>query len=308
MKKDFVSNRQEMIFNDEVGKDYLKLRQMSLDIGLSKATVIPYALKHIFELSQTKKVVKVADLGCSEGSIISKIKDISEVSNVEYYGFDFNKNVIDLAKKHYEGINFFEKDILTDPMEEFLGKFDIILTTNTLHEVFSLYGWNGEFNKHKADNALEKVLAKIYALLSKGGVFINFDGIEHDEPKNKEIIVKLKNKTVEKNMLKFKNEYKPFKTTFKKLSDLRYKTNILSLTRFITKYRFLNSSTWKLEQIESYQYYSQKDFVREFNGIGLRLESINLLAPNIESWSKVLEIETPKIHFPFEHILIIGKK
>jgi SAM-dependent methyltransferase len=227
---------------------------------------------------------------------------------INIIGLDFNQSVVEKAKATHPGMEFHTRDIFQDKLDEFNNSTDIAICVNTLHEVFSFYGANGHFDPAKGKNAVHTVLSKIHKILKPNGVITLFDGVETPIRPYDTVNVEFPTKKIEKDFLRMCEEYTPFKLEYEKLDERLYRLNSISFTRFITKYRFFENIVWELEKDESYQYYSVEEFIKVFHEIGFEIEVINLLSPNIGTWSNQLKIKTPGVQYPHEHILIIGRK
>lgn len=309
-KPHITTERETMSYDTELGKHYLLLRRKSLLSGLSKSNTIPYVLKYVEALSaaSNNSIPHIVDLGCSEGDILNEINNYTRDKVISLTGIDYNRSIIQKAKEKYPSIDFVQKDIFQDSMKEFRNNIDIAIAINTLHEIFSFYGMNGNFNPDKGIKAVLEAIEKIRKMLKKNGIFVLFDGIEHSTPKDKLVKIKLKDKEVEENLHKFAREYVPYHIEINKIDELIYEMSSRDFTRFITKYRFLENTVWNLEREESYQYFNKIQFIQNLKKLGFKIEALNLLSPNIGTWADKVEILTENESFPYEHILIIGRK
>ncbi len=70
---------------------------------------------------------KLLDLGCGNGRMLQIFKDI------EYYGIDNSKNLIEIAKEKYPEADFQEGDVLNIPFPE--SSFDKIYSIAVLHHI-----------------------------------------------------------------------------------------------------------------------------------------------------------------------------
>ncbi len=305
----FALKRQNLSYSSDLGRHYLQLRKKSLRLGLSKTTAIPYALRYLEEFPSTSdESLKIADFGCSEGSVLREIQQLTKYNNVEFYGIDFNESLLEKARNIYLDINFYNRNIYQDDFSKWENMFDIALSINTVHEIFSFYGWNGVFNKKKGLKAVRQSLQNIASTIKPNGIFILFDGVEADTGLEEEVKVEFPSTAMEKNFLRFVDEYKPYKLNYKKLRGTTYVLDMFSFTKFLTKYVYIESKVWSLEREESYQYYTKSEFENIFCELGLEIESINQLSPNIGLWNEYVSIKSPGVSFPNQHILIVGRK
>jgi hypothetical protein len=81
-----------------------------------------------------------------------------------------------------------------------------------------------------------------------------------------------------------------------------------NFTRYIDKSIFLEKKLWQTERMESYQYFTESDFAAALTSLGMQIEEKRTFTMNYEKWRSEVEIETPGVDFPAEHILIIARK
>jgi ubiquinone/menaquinone biosynthesis C-methylase UbiE len=108
-----------------------------------------------------KKPIKILDVGCGDGELLRKCSDFAEKNNLEFecLGLDFNKNILDYAKKQsksYQNISFLKVDVFLNA--ELIPNCDIALCTLFLHH----------FNNEKIGILLKGLLKK-----SSKGLVIN---------------------------------------------------------------------------------------------------------------------------------------
>ena len=77
-------------------------------------------------------------------------------------------------------------------------------------------------------------------------------------------------------------------------------------TRYITKSIFLDKRLWQTERLESYQYFTQAEFEAAFASLGLRIAHLRTLTVDYEKWRSEVEILSPGVDYPAEHILILA--
>lgn len=111
---------------------------------------LEFLVKNI-SLFNSKKNIKVLDLGCGGGNVAGFLK--KKFPNWEIYGIDISKKAIINANKNYKGIKFLVSGAHSLPFED--NQFDLILSLDTL-EHFENY---------------QKVITEISRILKKGGIF-----------------------------------------------------------------------------------------------------------------------------------------
>jgi len=298
-------------YNSPLAIRYLALRKKSLYLGITKSLVVPYALYFLNKsIESSQDVPSILDLGCSEGHIIGHIKSVMDQSRpaypIKYVGLDYNQDLINKAKENYPQIEFRIMNIIN--ISKLKHKFDIIVLINTLHEIYSFFGLNSKKDEKYAKKIVLDTLKKITDKLKKNGVLLIFDGVEHENNPNKKITITLKNKKTLRLLEKFIKEYRGIKIYTKIINNNTAILDIKTFTRFITKLQYIDNPVWAWEKDESYQYFTQKEFVIKLKKLGLTIETINLISPHIGIWSKDVEIQTKNINFPTEHIMIAASK
>jgi hypothetical protein len=298
--------RKSLSFDSLIGQSYLELREQSLKMGLTKSASIPYILRCILETKKNHLII--ADYGCSDGSFANHVNQMCNSSKtIDFYGIDFNQSVLEIAKKKYDKLTFINKNLYLDNLDDLTAKFDVAYAINTFHEVYSFYGMNGKFDHEKGINAVMTSLKNVIKTIKKGGFLIIFDGLESQNADQKAKI-RFKSTKSLSDFEKFNKTYKPIQENVLQTSEMTFEMSYRYFTRFITKSRFINEPVWQLEQDESYQYFNTNEYLIALKRIGLEIETINTLSPNLGEWSHLVEILDDKLFFPEEHILIVAKK
>ena len=65
---------------------------------------------------------------------------------------------------------------------------------------------------------------------------------------------------------------------------------------------------WETERLQSYQYFTEGEYRAAFARQGLDISELRTLTVNEEKWRRLVEILTPGISFPDEHILILARR
>jgi hypothetical protein len=194
---------------------------------------------------------------------------------------------------------------------EKLGLFEIVLLVNALHEVYSqAYSPElGEVAVHDGKRRIEKALAGAAARLAPGGYLALFDGLEYSGDIRERLCIRFRGGTARRRFDTFVREYQPFRISYCELGDpLLVELSLRDFTRYITKSIFLGKRLWQTERLESYQYFNQAEFRAAFARLGLAISELRTLTVDYEKWSSEVEIVTPGVDFPAEHILILAQK
>jgi len=86
-------------------------------------------LGDILKKFDKKQKIKVLDIGCGAGRVSEMFGDY----NVDYYGIDLSKGLIDVAKSKYPKAHFTVGDGRVLPYRD--NEFDIVLTIATIHHL-----------------------------------------------------------------------------------------------------------------------------------------------------------------------------
>lgn len=298
--------REDFSFKTKLGKEYIRLRTLSLRLGTSKSMSISYATNYIRN-RKFSSTLKVADFGCLDGEFLSLFKDMSPIKEIDLHGFDYNESLLELGRSNVPEIVYHNRNLFSDDFKDFKNTFDIGFCVNTLHEIYSFYSQNGEFNHQKGIDAVIKSIENMKETIKEDGILVIFDGVDSIH-RNKVIRIRLKTKEALNSFYKFFEEYKFNKISFKKITDDTFDIKYSTFTKFITKHRFLNNIVWEIESEECYQYFTPDEFRSTLEILGTEVEELALFSPNTGKWTEVVEILNSKFNFPDEHILIIGKK
>ena len=104
-------------------------------------------------LTNTKKEIKIVDLGCGTGTFTKKLSSIS--NNV--YGCDISPKSVKLAKNFYPEINFSIEDIENLSFKN--DFFDVVILSGVLHHFDNFY----------------KPLKEAKRILKNGGLLFSYD-------------------------------------------------------------------------------------------------------------------------------------
>ncbi len=190
------------------------------------------------------------------------------------------------------------------------GAFDLVLLVNALHEVYSDC-FSPELNQidvPAAKQRVEQALAGAAGCLGPGGWLILFDGLEPSGDPNQAVRIRFRDYDIRREFDMFADGYRPFQITFRQLdTPLCVELSKRDFTRYLTKSIFLGKGLWESERLQSYQYFTQEEFRAAFARAGLDIVVLRTLTMNEEKWRYRVEIETPGIDFPDEHILILAQ-
>ena len=155
---------------------------------------------------------------------------------------------------------------------------------------------------------VEMALRRVAACMAPGGWLVLFDGLEPAGDPVRMIQIHFVDAHLRADFEIFARQYQPFHISFKQLNDpLDLELSLRDFTRYITKSIFLGKPLWQTERLESYQYFTEQEFRSAFDRSGLTIQELHTLTMNEEKWQSNVEILTPNVDFPTEHILILAQ-
>ncbi|PKN83584.1 MAG: hypothetical protein CVU46_16560 [Chloroflexi bacterium HGW-Chloroflexi-8] len=260
--------------------------------------------------------MRILELGCGEGQILGALVQAHpQASNIqESIGVDYDLGSLETARKDYPGIQFIHGDFTNREFLTNLGNFDLILLVNALHHVYSdAYDEElGEVDVPTAKTQVREAFIAILERLNSGGSLLLFDGLEMDGDTRRPVEIRFLQAEAQEAFHQFAREYQPFRIRFTAGALHAHKDTIqLSIrdfTRYVTKLIFLGKPLWERERLESYQYFNQEEMLNLFQENSLILTEKQLISVDLQRWQEEIEILSPDIDFPIEHILLIGKK
>lgn len=299
--------------SDDFWDFYWEVRLRELE-DLGKREAILVVSKLIRSLAaQTDQSVRLLELGCGTGQVIGALVDAhAEVKGTKTsVGVDYARPAIEVCRRSYPGMNFIEGDFTDPKLLAGLGQFSIVLLVNALHEVFSACFSTelGEVDVPVAKQRVRQALAGAAGCLEPGGTLVLFDGLETSGDIQQTVRIHFRHHQARRRFDTFAREYRPFRITVKETGDPAcIELSWRDFTRYIDKSIFLEKHLWQTERLESYQYFTEEEFRQAMRDLGLTIRTLRTLTVNYEKWNSEVEIETPGLDFPTEHILIVAAK
>ncbi len=298
---------------DEFWDFYWETRLQSMET-LGKRYAILAASRLIRRLAQQgDRRLRLLELGCGEGQVIGSLLDAhyQECNLQTSVGVDNNAQSLTRCRRDYPGLGCVEGDFTDAGLLAGLGKFDVVLLVNALHEVFSdCYSPElGEIDVPIAKQRVEQALAAAVGCLEPGGWLILFDGLEPPGDPQQTLRIRFRDYPMRLEFQTFVEQYHPFQIAYQETkAPLCVELSQRDFTRYITKSIFLGKGLWESERLQSYQYFTQEEFRAAFSRQGLEIIELQTLTMNDEKWRYRVEIETPGVNFPDEHILILARR
>lgn len=256
---------------------------------------------------------RILDVGCGEGQLLAALVDghPSTPGITASAGLDYQMAALQKARRQYPYLKFIEADYRDPGLLEQAGTFNIVMLVNTLHEVFSAcyQAERGEVDRADGKRQVQAALVNVARLIEPGGSVVLFDGVEYPGDLDEQITLRFLNNLALEEFRTFAHEYQALRITYREYDrGKRVDLSRRDFTRYITKTIFLGRPLWSRECRESYQYYNEVEFRSALAAAGLEIRELRYLTVDEEKWQSRVEIETPGVDFPAEHILIVAKR
>jgi SAM-dependent methyltransferase len=301
-----------MMVGDDFWDFYWEARLQSME-NLGKQAAIQAASRLIRQLAQQVYLpIRLLELGCGEGQVIGALLDghTQVCDRPKSLGVDYNPQSVARCRKDYPGLRVEQADFTDPVLLKGWGKFEVVLLVNALHEVFSS-GYLpelGEVDVPTAKQRVELALGGAASCLAPGGWLVLFDGLEPAGNPAEILQLHFLEPQARADFDTFAHQYHPFHISFTQLNNpLDVQLSRHDFTRYITKSIFLGKQLWQTERLESYQYFTEQEFRTAFDRQGLAISELRTLTMNDEKWRSRVEITTPGVDFPDEHIMILAQ-
>lgn len=186
-----------------------------------------------------------------------------------------------------------------------------MLLVNALHHVFSdaFDEELGEVDVQAGKQAVLSTFNRILKCVQPGGYLLLFDGLESPGDPRQPVDIRFLHPQAQDDFYQFASEYQPFRIRFNALPQQDcIQLSLHDFTRYITKMIFLGKPLWHRERLESYQYFNAIEFRDMFTSNHLQIKDWQFISVDDQRWQDAVEILTPEIDFPAEHVLIVAQK
>jgi hypothetical protein len=298
---------------DDFWDFYWETRLLPME-NLGKRAAILAASGLIRRLAQqADHPLRLLELGCGEGQIIGTLLDAHfQLCAIQTsVGVDYNAQSLARCQRDYAGLHCVEGNFTDPDLLAGLGKFELVLLVNALHEVFSdsFSPELGEINIPTAKRRVEQALAGAAGCLEPGGWLVLFDGLEPSGDPYQLVRIRFCDYQVRQEFENFVEQYHPLRIAYRESEGpLCVELSQRDFTRYITKSIFLGKRLWETERLQSYQYFTEEEYRAAFARHGLEILEFHTLTINDEKWRYRVEIDTPGFKFPDEHVLIMAQK
>jgi len=299
--------------NDAFWDFYWETRLQPME-NLGKQAAILAASKLMREIApKLDHPLRLLEPGCGEGQVIGTLLDAhSSLCDLQSSaGVDYNPQFLEKCRRDYPFLHCVAGDLSDPHLLAGLGKFDVLLLVNTLHEVFS-DAFSIEMNAIDIPLARDRVrqaLASALNCLEPEGWLLLFDGLESAGDPALLLRIHFHDAAILQEFETFCSQYQPFPITYRQAGDpLTVELTSHDFTRYITKSIFLGKHLWESERLQSYQYFTEEDFRDTLSDLGMKITELRILTVNEEKWKALVSIESAGIRFPDEHILILAQR
>lgn len=302
-----------MLEDERFWEFYWDHRLQSMET-LGKSEAILAASRLIRQITaQSDRRARVLELGCGEGQILGTLLDAhAQICDLPgSAGVDYNARSVIQARRSFPGPRWIEGDFTHPELLESLGKFDLVLLVNALHEVFSsAYKPDlGEVDAGEGKARVQSALNLSAGKLAEGGWLELFDGLEPPGDPEKVVLIRFLEPQTRAEFETFAREYHPFKIAYHSIGNgMQVELSLRDFTRYIDKSIFIGKPLWSTERLESYQYFTEVEFRDAFWQAGLEIASWQTLTVNEAKWRHRVEIVSEGMDFPQEHVLILAQR
>jgi SAM-dependent methyltransferase len=298
--------------NNDFWDFYWENRLLPME-NLGKRAAILAASKLIRTVAQeVDHPLRLLELGCGEGQVIGTLLDAHfQLCAIQAsVGVDYSAQSLAQCKRDYPGLRCVEGDFTDSDLLAGLGRFELVLLVNALHEVFSdsFSPELGEIDVPTAKQRVEQALGGAAGCLEPGGWLVLFDGLEPPGDPHQIVRIRFRDYKVRQEFENFVEQYRPLRIEYREVEGpVCVELSQRDFTRYITKSIFLGKRLWETERLQSYQYYKEEEYRAAFARQGLEIIQLHTLTMNDEKWRYRVEIETPGFEFPEEHVLILAR-
>lgn len=277
--------------------------------GQGKSEVILQASRLIRDANPPARILEA---GCGEAQIIGALVEAhgSPSGDQSSVGIDRDTKALAVARQQFPAIRFLEGDFTDPQLLQSLGKFDLLLLVNALHHVFSDAYDPGlqEINVPHGKTNVRSSFANLAKTLKPGGHLILFDGLE--APGSPESLIQIRFQTTQawQKFQTFAREYQPFRIQYETLQNHLVELSLHDFTRYVTKIIFLGKPLWERERHESYQYFQEDEMRQMLADNDFEIQDFRLLSVDYDHWLQEVEIISPNVLFPPEHVIITAQK
>jgi SAM-dependent methyltransferase len=303
-----------MAESDQFWDFYWEVRLQELqDLGKRAAILEASKLIRQVEAAHPTRPLRLLELGCGTGQILGALAQAhAQVLALPHCtGVDYVPQVVESCQRTYPELRFLAGDFTDPDLIASLGQFDLVLLVNALHEVFSatISKELDEVDVPRAKKRVHAALSGAASCVLPGGYLLLFDGLEPPGDPQSPLVIRFHSPQARQHFHTFAHEYRPFRIQYEpgpQPGSVRLSQR--DFTRYITKSIFLGKRLWQTERLESYQYFTQTEFLTAFASVGLEILELRTLTVDEEKWDSQVEILTQGVEFPTEHILILAQK
>lgn len=270
------------------------------DKKISNSAVVNLAMNCLNQALSYRQNIAIADVGCFNGSMLAQLYyQVSPKDRFKMilYGYDRDIGALSDGRKRYPFINFRHLNL---PESSIPRCFDLLISSNLLHEVYSHhlpdYG--------AAETAVLNALQKISSATKEGGTFIVLDGIQ---PSNSAALAKVSvyDPVVDKNLRTLKKSGYVIPFNYRRFTGNIIELTLRDLGVYLTKYRYLSEAFWDIEKKQIYQFFTLEEWANSLNQLGFSILEVHLKYPDPECGLKIID---PPLQLPASRILLKAVK
>jgi len=281
-----------------VNEDYFNYLTKRLDEGIDNNLFVLETVNVIREELKRHNIVKVIDLGCFNGAMLNNILsklDETERARIRAIGLDINKKVLERGSIKYKDIIFIQGNL--DLPLPLICQYHVLLLSNTSHELLTN-------NSNEQIVEFEKTLKRLISILQPHGKILFLDGVKPDE--NQNLQVTFLNNNYER-FHQFIKNYEIRKINFSEKNKKIY-IDLIDLSAFFSKERYLETTYWEKEAKEIYQLFSRTEIMTVFKNCDLEINKQEIQYYKKEYINSIIGDMEPKNEYIPKNIIVVAEK
>lgn len=267
---------------------------------ISNSAVVNLASAHLNQVLSTRQSITIADIGCFNGSMLAQLHSQSSLEDrrkMILYGYDRDVKALSDGRKRYPFINFQYLNLPDTPIPK---SFDLLISSNLLHEIYSPH----LPNYGAAEDAVLNALQKIASATKKSGTLIILDGVKPDSSAES-VKVRVFRPITNENLRTLKESDYIIPFNYRRVKRNMIELTLRDLGIYLTKYKYLNEAFWDIEKKQVYQFFTLEEWLNYLNQFGFSTLEAHLKYPDPECGIKIVE---PLLQLPALRILIKAVK
>ncbi|MEO6508546.1 MAG: methyltransferase domain-containing protein [Patescibacteria group bacterium] len=287
-------------------ENYYTYLTEKVDRGVSINPVINKTCDIIKNNFSKLDTIRILDMGCFTGSVLHQIYKNSSPrikSKLILVGLDVEEEALKRGSEKFQNITYVKEDFF-QTQESLVHQYDIVILSNVLHEIFS-----DELiqSKKSSYSRVNDVIRYASRLIKSNGALIILDGFMPEKSK-KMIKIEFKNENYANKFKQFLKSYKAFDLRGEFTSKTEVITNVATSAVFLAKYRYIDTTYWKSEAKQLYQFIKIKKMKSILKQNDFYNTQFELQHFNDDVFKSMFDSLPREEDFPMKNVLITSFK